>query len=395
MRLRTFGVFAIGLFILSIAPASLSAAVSAPSERRMAARTMVQAAMVKEGDKVLITGSLRDNDLLEDLAIETLKAGGQPLIAISSDNLARRSFDEVPASFDSQENTLAMAMANTFDVRLSVETGETDNLMAGVPASRLAARARAGQPAAEAFLARRVRSVNLGNGLYPTAVLARRLRKTQPQLASAFWKASMVSPATIRQSGNSLLSALASGSSVRLSSANGTDITFTVAAANGFVSDGSISEAKMQQGKGATSTWLPAGELLVPVVAGSAEGKVVVDRILSRGVMVEGLTLVFSRGKLTSMTAKSGLAGMQALYDASSGDKDAFSYIDLGINPEANIPTNTGRIVWMAPGAVTIGMGDNTEWGGTTVSSFGFSGPITSATLSIDGRPLITKGVIQ
>jgi hypothetical protein len=95
------------------------------------------------------------------------------------------------------------------------------------------------------------------------------------------------------------------------------------------------------------------------------------------------------------MTAKSGLDALKALYDASSGGKEQFSYIDVGLNPEAKLPTNTGRIVWMAPGGMTIGMGDNTGWGGTNVSSFGLAGSVDAATLSVDGKALIENGTLK
>ena len=62
--------------------------------------------MVKTGDKVLITGSVRDETLMEHIAIETMKAGGQPMISLASDKLTRRSFDEVPASYDTLPPTL-------------------------------------------------------------------------------------------------------------------------------------------------------------------------------------------------------------------------------------------------------------------------------------------------
>ena len=74
----------------------------------------------------------------------------------------------------------------------------------------------------------------------------------------------------------------------------------------------------------------------MPVALGTAEGKVVVDKLNFQGTTIEGLTLVFSKGALTAMTAKSWLYGLKALYDASSGGKDQFSYIDVGLNPEAN-----------------------------------------------------------
>jgi leucyl aminopeptidase (aminopeptidase T) len=351
--------------------------------------------MVGAGDKVQISGSVRDNQLLENLAVETMKVGGQPLVTVFSEQLGRRAYDDVPALYDSQPQTLGMALVNTFDVQLTVDVGESENIMAGVPVERIAARAAANQPVVEAFLKRGVRSVNLGNGLYPTATLAARLGKTQPEISSIFWKAAMVSPDAIRAKGEAIRSALATAKQVTLSSANGTSITFGVMADKGFVSDGAITADKVKQGSAATQTWLPAGELLVPVALGTAEGKVVVDKLNYQGTTIEGLTLAFSKGALTSMTAKSGLDALKALYDASGGGKEQFSYIDVGLNPEAKLPTNTGRIVWMAPGGMTIGMGDNTAWGGTNVSSFGLAGSVDAATLSVDGKALIENGTLK
>ncbi len=70
-------------------------------------------------------------------------------------------------------------------------------------------------------------------------------------------------------------------------------------------------------------------------------------------------------------------------------------YIDIGLSPEAKLPTDTGRIAWMAPGGMTIGVGDNTGWGGTNVSNFGLAGSVDAATLSVDGKALIENGVLK
>ena len=379
--------------------AALSAAVIATpasaADLGAVSKRMVAAGLVKTGDKVLISGSVRDYALLEDLAVETMKAGGQPLITVGSEQLGRRSYDEVPASYDDLPLTLGVAIANTFDVQLSVDVGETEDIMAGVPPARMATRAKAGLPVAEAFLRRGVRSVSLGNGLYPTAALASRLGMPQTEVSEIFWKAVAVRPEVMRARGEALRSELAAGSKVTLTSANGTNLTFAVEAAKGFVSDGAITPEMVKRGKGATQTWLPAGELLVPVALGTAEGKVVIDKLVYQGKMVEGLTLAFSKGALTSMTAKSGLDALKAQYDAAGPGKEKFSYIDVGLNPDVILPTNTGRIVWMVPGGVTIGLGDNTFWGGTNVSEFGLAGAITAPTLSAGGKTLIENGTMK
>ena len=163
-------------FVVAVFLVSLNTLVAAqPSDLQGVARNLVQAGMVKTGDKVLITGSVRDETLMEHIAIETMKAGGQPMISLASDNLTRRSFDEVPAIYDTLPPTLGLAIVNTFDVQISLDVGEADDILLGVPQGRQAARAKANEPVNQAFFQRNVRLVNLGNGQYPTAALSRRL----------------------------------------------------------------------------------------------------------------------------------------------------------------------------------------------------------------------------
>jgi len=360
------------------------------------ARSLAQAGMIKPGDRVLVGGSVRDAALLEDVAVEAMKLGGQPLITIGSDRLGRRSFDDVSATFDTLPPKLGIALANAFDVQISVDVGESNSVMAGVPAARIAARNKAGQAANQAFFKRGIRTVNLGNGLYPTASLAKRLGVSQADLASTFWRASAVPPETIRAKGDAVRTALAAGKQITVTAANGTNVTFAITAAKAVVSDGAITADKVKQASGAsTITWLPAGELIAPIAMGSAEGKVVIDKINVQGTDVVGLTLTFSKGKLTAMTATSGLEVVKALYDASGGARDVLSSIDLGLNPEVKLPTNTGRIVWMGAGALTLGIGDNQSMGGPVVSDFGLALPITNATVLVDGKPVMENGALK
>lgn len=374
-----------------------AAAVTAPSaaDRAAIAASVARAALINSGDRVLIYGSVRDADLLEDLAVETMKLGGQPLIAIGSQRLGRRSYDEVPASYDTLSQTLDLALVNTFDVQLSVDIGESDTAYAGVPAARIAARAKAQVPVNTAFYRRGVRTVNVGNGLYPTAALARRLGVAQSDLANVFWRAVAMAPESIQARGAAARAALTGGRRVTITAPNGTNFSFVVDGAKTSLSDGALTPQALRQGGASRYTWLPAGELLAPPVAGTAEGKIVIDRAVVRGTEIAGLTLMFSRGRLTSMTATSGIEPLQASYDAATGAKDQFASIDLGLNPQVRLPLNTGRIVWMAAGAVTVGFGDNQGVGGSNVSDFGMSGAIAEATVLVDGRAIIENGVLK
>jgi hypothetical protein len=93
-----------------------------------------------------------------------MKVGGQPLIILGSEQLTRRSFDEVPETYDTRPPTLGLALVGMADVQIALAVGETEAPLAHVPQARLTARAKAGEPVNELFYRRNVRLVNLGSG---------------------------------------------------------------------------------------------------------------------------------------------------------------------------------------------------------------------------------------
>lgn len=364
-------------------------------DMRSVARNLVQAAMVKQGDKVLISGSLRDAALLEDIAVETMRVGGHPLITISSERLLRRSYDEVPSRFDNVTSPVGRLLVENFDVQINVDVGESEGVLAGVPMARRTARNKAAQPINDALFRRNVRSVNLGNGLYPTVSLSRRIGVAQPVLAAAFWRASAVSPASLRTTANALRQTFANSKVVTVTAPNGTNISFRVDEDRALISDGALTDERVRRGSAAASTWLPAGELMLPAVDGSANGKIVIDRYLWDGRLIRGLTLVFDRGSLTSMSAANDMSGLKAAYDAAGGAKDRFGYIDIGLNPQTRLPVGTGRVIWTAPGSVTLGLGDNRGFGGNNTSDFGIALQLAGATVTVDGKPVVANGRLR
>src|SRR5215217_2227257 len=92
-----------GLLVISTAQHTMR---PAPDYDKLAASIVNQGAAVREGEVVLITGSVRDAELMEDIAVQVRKLGGHPLVTISSDRLTRRMFTDVDARYDSQEPKL-------------------------------------------------------------------------------------------------------------------------------------------------------------------------------------------------------------------------------------------------------------------------------------------------
>jgi aminopeptidase len=66
--------------------------------KSVAVKVVQQSAGVRERDIVLIAGSDEDLPLLEEIAIEVRKLGGQPLVTVTTERFRRRAYDEVPPS---------------------------------------------------------------------------------------------------------------------------------------------------------------------------------------------------------------------------------------------------------------------------------------------------------
>jgi len=107
-----------------------------------------------------------------------------------------------------------------------------------------------------------------------------------------------------------------------------------------------------------------------------------------------GLTLTFKAGKLVSMTAKSGIEPLKALYEASGTGKDAFGS-SMSYQPERQDRSGSRMVAWMPAGMVTVQVGGNQWAGGESDSTFGLSSFLTGATLKIDGKTIVEGGTLK
>lgn len=361
----------------------------------VAARTLVeQCASIKKGDKVMISGRPTDMALLESIAVQVRKQGAFPLVTVSTDTMAKRMFDEVPAEFDSQTDALGLKLAETVDAMITVESIENPALLAGVSPARTAARAKAGLPVMEALLKKNVRQITLGNGLFPTQATASMYGLTTEQLYDTFWSGVNVDYSALQSTGAKVKGVFESGKKVQITNPNGTNLSFDIERRPCFVSDGAISKEDMAKGGAACQVWLPAGEVFSTPVPGTASGRIVFDRIFFEGKEITAVTIELKNGKVTSMTGSAGFEAIKAQYDAAGAGKDEFSMFDIGINPAVKLPAGTKLLSWVPAGMVSLGIGGNTWAGGTNTCAYFFSGFAPGSTVTVDGKPLVEKGTL-
>jgi leucyl aminopeptidase (aminopeptidase T) len=359
--------------------------------KSIAAKIVGQSAGVAEGDIVLIAGIDEDLPLLEDIAIEVQKAGAHPLVTVSTPEFPRRTYDEVPAKYDSNTPELNIKLAEVIDVFISTESGE-GRTMKGVAPERMAARAKAFAPVGQLMTRRNVRSVALGNGLYPNEERAEQFGISREELAGLMYGGVDADYAQLQSTGEQVRKTLAAGRELRITSADGTDLRVGIAGRPVQANDGVISAADRKKGGAAVSVWLPAGEVFLTPAPGTANGVVVADHLFYQGDRVDGLRLEVKGGKLVGMTAKSGLEPLEQYYKVAGPGKDVFGVVDIGINPAIEVPEGGAVNVWSRAGAVTVVVGNNSWAGGDNRVNFSLSPEIKDATLEVDGVAIVKDG---
>jgi len=136
-------------------------------------------------------------------------------------------------------------------------------------------------------------------------------------------------------------------------------------------------------------TNVPPGYVIVCPGETSAEGVVRFDRpVPYLGLQVTDVAFQFKDGK-TSWSAGTNEEAIRGQYDRATGAKDRLGWLQIGLNPAASYGFLQDDLV---AGAVEIGIGDNSEYGGKNKSNFGFQGRLTNATVRIGKKIVVDKG---
>ncbi|MBV8855563.1 MAG: aminopeptidase [Acidobacteria bacterium] len=363
---------------------------------QLAGRIVNQSAGVKEGEVVLVSGGAENMELLEDIAVQVRKAGAFPLLTVGSDRLAKRLYTDVPEKYDSQADQRDLKLAEVVNVTIALDRSTDEKLFADADPKRLAARAKANEPVEEAYVMHHVRAVEVGNGLYPQEWLAPRYGMTAEELSKTFWGGVNIDYTDLQARGAQVSAALAAGSEIHVTDANGTDLKLKVQGRTYGVSDGIISAEDLKKGPANMSVYLPAGEVYTTPVPGTAEGKIVAKKDFYRGQEINDLTLTFSAGKLVSLTGSGpGFDKLKADYDAAGEGKDTFAFVDFGINPNVKLPANSQLATWVPAGTVTLGLGNNVWAGGDNKTAYNYGVSLAGTTVTLDGKPVVEAGQLK
>jgi leucyl aminopeptidase (aminopeptidase T) len=347
-------------------------------------------ANIKEGQVVQIIAGPIDTALAEELAIAIRKRGAHALISYESESLRKKTFESVPAKYDAKSNKIDIALAKLIDAVIIVPQLRDESIFAALPPDRARALTTADMAVRQTGQKRKVKVIELGNGLAPSASRAKELGVSEAELKKLYWDGLTADYAAIEQKCTALKDAVAKGKELKITHANGTDLTIAIKGKKVFTSDGVISDA--DKAAGAVEAWLPAGE--VYLVPGVSNGKVVDDRAVALGKEILGRTVEIKAGKITNLTSKSGWDGspLKARYDAAGPRKNELSVVDFGCNPAVK---NDKLESWIPAGMVTFIFGNNQWAKGTNSEPFDMNVQLPGATVLLDGKAIIENGALK
>jgi len=345
---------------------------------------------VKPGNVVVVSGGQNTIPLMEDIAIEVAKAGGMVQIFLNTDRFARAVNMEVPEPYLKQEPRYFVDWIKDVDVWIGLpDLEDSAAVVAGVPAQRLADLDKAGEVVASALNSSKLKVLSIN---FPTKSDAVLYHIPYPELEKMHWDAVNADYRQISEKGNSLKQMLENSKKVRITSAKGTDLTFTLGGRPVSVDAGIVTEEKSRaKFFGNRAVTLPGGSVTFAPLETSGSGKVFSIRERCRpDIQLIDASFDVQDGKIANFKAESGGDCYRETMAGYSGPKDMLGSVSIGLNPAFKISEDYRP--GAAAGMVWIYFGNNEIYGGKNSQPGGFSFPVTNATVEIDGKAVIKDG---
>ena len=239
----------------------------------------------------------------------------------------------------------------------------------------------------------KVRLVSIG---YPTREEAERNGLDFATYEKMHWDAVNADYGRIAEQGAKIKKMLQSAKVIKVTSATGTNFSFSPGGRTIIVDDGIVTAEKAKSSMFFERiTSLPGGSVFFAPLETSANGKVVVPKTRCNYKPMTGVAFEFKNGKLENFKAAMGGECYQETMAPYAGPKDMFGYFSIGLNPALKVMENPGDYrPPEAAGMVWIGVGDNSLFGGSNKTQGSMYFPLTKSTVEIDGKVLVKEGVL-
>lgn len=174
-------------------------------------------------------------------------------------------------------------------------------------------------------------------------------------------------------------------SEVRVTSKQGTDISFSVEGCGAFSLDGYYHEAE-------GFATLPPGESPTHPKEDTANGTIVIDVSMDNlGQLDEPITLEIEDGFVSDVDGGSQADELRDLIERSDENAGNLTEFAMGTNPKAKLIGNLAEDKKRS-GTVHFAIGDNESLGGTRKSDIHLDGVVRTPTVELDGETVVENG---
>lgn len=342
---------------------------------------------IEKGDKVAIFSWRHMLDLAEAFAMECKRAGAHTFVESVSDDVWYDSVTNLPLDYLKTPNPFSLASAGVATAAIFIAGPENPERQQKVSAERWMALSRADKPYYERILKRKVRVVKISLG-YVTPERAKTYNFDYQAWEKNVRESTDVEYKKMKELGKKLAKLLEKSREVEISNPDGTNLSFTLENRKAHIYDGLIDEEDIDTG--ATFAELPDGAVSVAPIETSAKGFVYSKIPFPQaGRVIESVTLGFKSGRVESFMGGKNVEVVKSLWEKATGNKDRIGWFTLGINPRAKLGFLTNQIVL---GTVSIGIGENREFGGKNDSNYGLGITISKPTVKLDKEMIIEQG---
>jgi aminopeptidase len=344
---------------------------------------------VKPGELVMITGGQHTLPLMEAVAVEVARIGGQPRMVLSTDKVGRAINLEMPESAIQTSKSDNWTLQS--DVLISLPPYENaPAVLANVSPERRVKFSQVAATFTKQLDGSKVRTVSVA---YPSKSVAAQYQLDYPAYEQMIWSGIGAAYTTIAGQASQLKQLVATGKKMHITSPDGTDLTLELGGRPVFADDGELSAADQQEKLIYNRTAsLPSGRIYGTCQETTAMGHLGCPNMIGAvdGQPLNGFKADLKNGELVNMRADTGVESLQKMmapYGPAALQVDRFS---IGLNPVMR--TQKDLHPTTAAGMVLVGTGNNALYGGQNQMPGSANFLITNATVDIDGRVIVRSG---
>lgn len=263
--------------------------------RKKIAARIVWGMNMKEGEAMILRGGSHEQELLEEIILTAMKQGNDVITTMSSDDLSKRVYNEIPVKYMKRPSKISLKLAETINNYVAIEKLKDPRVAETFPPKKIAASQEGGEPVHKKMEKLGVKTCLVG---YPTKEMASKLNVSFALLRKFIFNGMLISYKDLMKKSAFLHKNLMAADYVHLSDEYGTDLKIRIMGRRPLTDDGFISDMDIKHRD--LHSNLPCGETFMAPVETYGSGVLISPKRTDvyTGRMIENIKLVFENGRL-------------------------------------------------------------------------------------------------